>query len=369
MFIARSATYLVPLALAAMAEAHVYEDGRTTPPGRRKLQADGSAYPWWNKGGTWDISEHNKRQATKPAAPVEFGVRSPGATAPLPKIAFVGGTGRMGVHLCAAWANAGYHVTMCSRSKDKAQKIVDSLLAGSGYSEASTVGGAIAVPPCDATGWKLRAGVNDDAASADLIVLGTMFEQAWALLEALAPKIRGKGKTILDMTNPFLKRADGYGAGLPEDGPQSGIEYHKGKLGDDSVKWVGAYKSVLWTLILPCASTVSNHDLCVTFPCAWQHWAEEPEAAGHRGVWRRGGDRGRVRADSHARLAADCPRRHRGGSPLRGRSAQPRQGLRQHEARDLPRREAERRLVSAESSRGGRARDARALPALVFFLP
>ena len=250
---ARSATYLV--VLAAMAEAHVYEDGRTTPPGRRKLQADGSAYPWWNKGGTWDISEHNKRQATKdaPAACVEFGVRSPGATAPLPKIAFVGGTGRMGVHLCAAWANAGYEVTMCSRSKDKAQKIVDSLLAGSGYSEASTVGGAIAVPPCDATGWKLRAGVNDDAASADLIVLGTMFEQAWALLEALAPKIRGKGKTILDMTNPFLKRADGYGAGLPEDGPQSGIEYHKGKLGDDSVKWVGAYKSVLWTLILPCA--------------------------------------------------------------------------------------------------------------------
>ena len=252
MFIARSATYLV--VLAAMAEAHVYEDGRTTPPGRRKLQADGSAYPWWNKGGTWDISEHNKRQATKPAAPVEFGVRSPGATAPLPKIAFVGGTGRMGVHLCAAWANAGYDVTMCSRSKDKAQKIVDSLLAGSGYSEASTVGGAIAVPPCDATGWKLRAGVNDDAASADLIVLGTMFEQAWALLEALAPKIRGKGKTILDMTNPFLKRADGYGAGLPEDGPQSGIEYHKGKLGDDSVKWVGAYKSVLWTLILPCVT-------------------------------------------------------------------------------------------------------------------
>lgn len=111
--------------------------------------------------------------------------------------------------------------------------------------------GAIKVPPCDATGWKLRPGTNDDAASAELIVLGTMFEQAWGLLEALAPKIRGKGKYILDMTNPFLKRPDGYGQGLPADGPQSGIEYHKAKLDDPTVKWVGAYKSVLWSLVLP----------------------------------------------------------------------------------------------------------------------
>ena len=77
------------------------------------------------------------------------------------------------------------------------------------------------------------------------------YEQAWGLLEAIAPKIRGKGKTILDLTNPFLKRPDGYGAGLPKDGPQSGIEVHKLKLDDPSVKWVGAYKSVLWTLVLP----------------------------------------------------------------------------------------------------------------------
>ena len=51
-------------------------------------------------------------------------------------------------------------------------------------------------------------------------MLGTMYETAWPLLEAIAPQIRGKGKMILDMTNPFLKRPDGYGAGLPKDGPQ-----------------------------------------------------------------------------------------------------------------------------------------------------
>ena len=38
----------------------------------------------------------------------------------------------MGVHLSAAWANAGYDVTICSRSKDKAQKIRDALLSRKG---------------------------------------------------------------------------------------------------------------------------------------------------------------------------------------------------------------------------------------------
>ena len=49
----------------------------------------------------------------------------------------------------------------------------------------------------------------------------------------------------------FLKRPDGFGAGLPKDGPQSGIEVHKQRLADDSIRWAGAYKSVLWTLVLP----------------------------------------------------------------------------------------------------------------------
>jgi len=173
----------------------------------------------------------------------------------LPTIAVLGGTGRMGVHLCAAWANAGYHVTMCSRSSSKAQTIVDSLLAGHGYEKEVT--GAMAgqgnycVPPHNADGWELFGGENSEAAKADLIVLATMYEQAWTVLSDIAPLIRGKGKTILDMTNPFLSRPDGYGAGLPKDGPQAGILVHKEKLNDPTVKWAGAYKSVMWTLILP----------------------------------------------------------------------------------------------------------------------
>lgn len=173
----------------------------------------------------------------------------------LPSIAVIGGTGRMGVHLCAAWANAGYDVTMCSRSKEKSQSIVDELLSGKGYQKkvtgANAGQGDYCVPPCDAKDWRLKAGDNKAAAAAEMIVLGTMYEQAWPVLESIAPSIKGKGKTILDMTNPFMKRPDGYGGGLPKDGPQAGILIHKEKLSDPTVKWAGAYKHILWTLILP----------------------------------------------------------------------------------------------------------------------
>lgn len=182
-------------------------------------------------------------------APPSFGVRT--SEGPLPKIAVIGGTGRMGVHLCATWANAGYDVTMCSRTEDKAQTIVDSLLAGNGYFDKDGMQGGIQVPPCLADGWKLQAGTNSDAAAADLIVLSTVYEVAGSVLEEIASDIRGKGKIILDLTNPFLNRPDGYGGGLPADGPQSGIEVHQQKLNDLSTKWVGAYKSVMWSLLLP----------------------------------------------------------------------------------------------------------------------
>ena len=39
--------------------------------------------------------------------------------------------------------------------------------------------GDIDVPPGNADGWRLKAGTNDEAGKADLIVLGTAYEQAW----------------------------------------------------------------------------------------------------------------------------------------------------------------------------------------------
>jgi len=204
------------------------------------------------------IAAASKNPSTMSCSPKE----SPWAPRPkerpaeeLPSIAVIGGTGRMGVHLCAAWANAGYDVTMCSRTKDKARAIVDELASGRGYTKAvegANAGqGGYSVPPTDAAGWKLSAGTTADAAGADLIVLSTVYERTASIIEELAPRIKGKGKTILDMTNPFMGRPDGFGGGLPKDGPQAGILIHKELLNDPTTSWAGAYKHILWTLIRP----------------------------------------------------------------------------------------------------------------------
>lgn len=42
------------------------------------------------------------------------------------------GTGRMGTHLAAVWANAGHTVILGSRTKSKADEIVDALKSGAG---------------------------------------------------------------------------------------------------------------------------------------------------------------------------------------------------------------------------------------------
>jgi len=92
----------------------------------------------------------------------------------------------MGVHLCAAWANAGYDVTLSGRTKEKAQAIVDELMQGKGYTKKVTgqlAGqGDYCVPPCDASNWRLKAGDNATAAEADLIVLGNAPCSLWKQL-------------------------------------------------------------------------------------------------------------------------------------------------------------------------------------------
>ena len=66
---------------------------------------------------------------------------------------------------------------MCSQSKDKSQTNVDELLAGKGYekkAEGANAGqGDYCVPACFADGWKLCAGNNADAVSANMRYLVT----------------------------------------------------------------------------------------------------------------------------------------------------------------------------------------------------
>ena len=132
-------------------------------------------------------------------------------------VALLSGTGRMGVHLAAAWAHAGIDVLMCSRSKEKAQAIVSTLLSGNGYVSPD---GQVQVSASSTAGWKLRAGSEEDAASADVMFLSTApFEAVAPQLLRIAPLIRGKGKIIIDITNPWV-----MGNGVPPSLPQASVQ-------------------------------------------------------------------------------------------------------------------------------------------------
>ena len=102
----------------------------------------------------------------------------------------------MGVHLGAAWAQAGMDVTLCSRDVNKAQPIVDALLAGQGWT-----GDKCAVPPnkpdgpegaIQPTDWTLKAGSIKDAADADVIALASPFHVMWGTLRQIQDDIKGK---------------------------------------------------------------------------------------------------------------------------------------------------------------------------------
>lgn len=163
------------------------------------------------------------------------------------KVAILSGTGRMGVHLAAAWADAGVDVTMCSRDIDKAREITDELNAGKGYSV-----GDIMVPPSDASKWKLVPGSAKDAVNADVIVLASPFHVMWKTLEPIADEIKGKNKIFMDLTNPWLNTSDkGNSQPIPEGEPQSSVLYHKKLLNDPTSSWAMAYRHVFWMLIHP----------------------------------------------------------------------------------------------------------------------
>jgi predicted dinucleotide-binding enzyme len=65
-----------------------------------------------------------------------------------------------------------------------------------------------------------------------------------AFLDAHREALSGKGKIIIDPTNPYSY------ARLPPPQPhQSALTYHAAYLGDPSTHWATAYKSIMWTSI------------------------------------------------------------------------------------------------------------------------
>mmetsp|Transcript_6154 Transcript_6154/g.8960 ORF Transcript_6154/g.8960 Transcript_6154/m.8960 type:complete len:308 (+) Transcript_6154:58-981(+) len=175
------------------------------------------------------------------------------------KVAILSGTGRMGVHLAAAWANAGIDVIMCSRDIDKARTITDELISGRGYSE-----GDIMVPRCDASKWRLRPGSLRGAIEADVIVLASPFHVMWRTLRRIYKKLMGKGKIFIDLTNPWQNTSDPHNPQpIPEGFGQSSVLFHKRLLDDPTASWAMAYRHVYWMLIQPTGPSRRSNGLGV----------------------------------------------------------------------------------------------------------
>lgn len=101
------------------------------------------------------------------------------------KIAIIGGTGKEGKGLAYRWALAGHHVTIGSRSIDKARSASESLAS---------------ILPKDIT---IAASENLEAAeAADIIVLTVPFNAHRDMLEFVKKSVQGK--LVIDVTVPLV---------------------------------------------------------------------------------------------------------------------------------------------------------------------
>lgn len=101
----------------------------------------------------------------------------------LPTIAVIGGTGKLGAALAGRWAKAGYSVVIGSRDAARAD--------------------AAAKAMAKESGGQVTGQSNSDAAAAgDLVVVSVPFANHRAILEEIAPAVRGK--IVVDTTVPLV---------------------------------------------------------------------------------------------------------------------------------------------------------------------
>ncbi len=104
-------------------------------------------------------------------------------TDPLPRLAIVGGTGKLGAGLARRLVKAGYALTIGSRDAGRAAEAARALAAD--------------------TGGQVTGLSNRDAAAAGQIVIVTVpFANQRAILEEIAPAVQGK--IVVDTTVPLV---------------------------------------------------------------------------------------------------------------------------------------------------------------------
>jgi 8-hydroxy-5-deazaflavin:NADPH oxidoreductase len=102
------------------------------------------------------------------------------------QIGILGGTGPAGRGVAVRAAQAGHDVILGSRDAERAQGV------------ASDIGAAN-----DGLPGSIRGGSNEDAASAELVVVATPWDGAVATVKALEPQLRGK--VVVSMVNALTK--------------------------------------------------------------------------------------------------------------------------------------------------------------------
>ena len=134
------------------------------------------------------------------------------------RIGILGGTGRMGRGLARAWAKHGHEVFLGSRFPDKAKEVAEQI--------------------SKETGGKVF-GVNLETAAqeGEVVVLSLPYRSCADWLKRLRDKLRGK--TIVDITNPF---------GAVPEGQTSGVEENATAL-EVPANWVAAFKTNFWTTL------------------------------------------------------------------------------------------------------------------------
>ena len=102
----------------------------------------------------------------------------------LPRLAILGGTGREGSGLALRWAHAGYHITLGSRSAERAQ---------AGAAELTQLLGGGAIAGAD----NLRA-----AAGAEIVILTVPYSAQQATVLEVREALQGK--ILIDVTVPLV---------------------------------------------------------------------------------------------------------------------------------------------------------------------
>jgi 8-hydroxy-5-deazaflavin:NADPH oxidoreductase len=115
------------------------------------------------------------------------------------RIGVLGGTGPAGKGVATRLGSVGHDVVVGSRDRDRARGIVDELVARWGERVSS-----------------LTAGTNEDAAAADVVVIGTVWDAAVPTATQLAASL--DGKVVVSMANGLEKAGREFRPVMPPEG-------------------------------------------------------------------------------------------------------------------------------------------------------